>query len=48
VNEILDKAFKRMIIRLIHEIEEDTYKHLKEFEENTNKQLDRIRKTIET
>jgi vacuolar-type H+-ATPase subunit H len=36
-----------MIIRIINEIEEDTYKHLNEFKENTNKQLNEIRKTMQ-
>jgi hypothetical protein len=37
VDEISDKEFKRMIIRMIDAIKDDTNKYLDEFKENANK-----------
>jgi hypothetical protein len=37
VDEIPDKELKRIITRMINEIEEDTCNHLNLFKENTNK-----------
>jgi hypothetical protein len=37
VNEILDKEFKRMIIRMINKFKDDMEKHLSEFKYNTKK-----------
>jgi hypothetical protein len=37
VNEIVDKKFRKMIIRAINKFKEDTNKHLNEFKENISK-----------
>jgi hypothetical protein len=37
VDEILDKVFKKMTVRMINEI--DMNKHLNEFQKNTSKHL---------
>jgi hypothetical protein len=37
-----------MIIRIISEIKEDTYKHLNQFKGNAQEQLTEIRKTMES
>jgi hypothetical protein len=42
VDEIPDKEFKRIILRMINKIKVDTDKHLNEFKGNTNKQLKEI------
>jgi hypothetical protein len=34
-DEILNNGLKRIMIRLISETKEDTYKHMNEFKENT-------------
>jgi hypothetical protein len=43
VDEILDKELKRMIIRINEEINE----YLNQFQQNTNKQLNELRKTMQ-
>lgn len=46
-NEIPDKEFKSLVIRLWKEIKEDMNKLLNKFQENTNKQQNEIMDSME-